>query len=149
MDLKRGVDYIGITCVFFCHDGKGNLLLSKRSKNCRDEIGRWDVGGGSMEFGEDFEEAARREIKEEYCTDVLDMKFVKHQNVIRQEEGSPRTHWICFLFLAHVNPKKVKNGDPLKIDDIGWFHPTKLPNPMHSMFDKSFKIIKESGLMPE
>ncbi len=70
MDLKKGVDFIGITCVFYCHDGKGKLLLHKRSKNCRDEVGRWHVGGGSMEFGEDFEETVKREIKEEYCTDA-------------------------------------------------------------------------------
>ena len=65
-DAKRGVDYIGVVCCFFCHDGNGKLLMHKRSKNCRDEIGVWDCGGGAMEFGEDFEQAARREIGEEY-----------------------------------------------------------------------------------
>ena len=54
-DLKRGIDYIGVTVVFYCHDGAGRLLLHKRSVACRDEQGRWDVGGGSMEFGETFE----------------------------------------------------------------------------------------------
>ena len=39
-DLKRGVNFIGVTCVFVCHDGKGRFLLHKRSKNCRDEQGR-------------------------------------------------------------------------------------------------------------
>lgn len=38
-DLQRGIDFIGITCVFYCHDGQGNFLMHKRSKNCRDEIG--------------------------------------------------------------------------------------------------------------
>lgn len=53
-DLKRGVDFIGVTVPFVIHDGKKNFLLQKRSKNCRDEQGRWDVGGGSMEFGEEW-----------------------------------------------------------------------------------------------
>ena len=33
-DLQGGVDYIGVTVVFYCHDGKGNFLMHKRSKNC-------------------------------------------------------------------------------------------------------------------
>ena len=28
-DLRKGVDFIGVTCVFYCHDGQGNLLLPK------------------------------------------------------------------------------------------------------------------------
>jgi ADP-ribose pyrophosphatase YjhB (NUDIX family) len=68
--MKKGIDYIGVTVCFYCHDGKGNLLLQKRSHKCRDEQGMWDCGGGSMRFGETFEEAARREIKEEYCCEL-------------------------------------------------------------------------------
>src|SRR5690349_10561187 len=83
-DLKRGVDYIGVSCVFFCHDGKGNYLLNKRSNKCRDEIGNWDPGGGALEFGERPEEAVRREIKEEYCTDIMELEFAGARNVLRE-----------------------------------------------------------------
>ena len=65
MDIKRGVDYIGVTVNFIIHDGKGNVLLQKRSQNCRDEQGRWDIGGGALEFGEKLEDAVRREVKED------------------------------------------------------------------------------------
>ena len=51
IDLKRGVDYIGVTVNFLVHDGNGRILLQKRSKQCRDEQGRWDIGGGAVEFG--------------------------------------------------------------------------------------------------
>lgn len=50
--MRQGFDYIGVTTVFYCHDGKGNLLLHKRSQTCRDEKGRWDCGGGALKFGE-------------------------------------------------------------------------------------------------
>jgi len=60
----KGVSFTGITTVFLCHDGKGNLLLGKRSKNTRDEHGRWDVGAGGLKHGQTVEENLKREIKE-------------------------------------------------------------------------------------
>lgn len=51
-DLKRGIYHIGVTINFLVHDGNGKLLLQKRSINCRDEHGKWDIGGGAVEFGE-------------------------------------------------------------------------------------------------
>lgn len=141
-ELKRGVDYIGITCVFFCHDGKGNLLMHKRSQNCRDERGNWDVGGGSLEFGESFEEGVRREIKEEYCCAVLNLKFVEARNVLRVNHEKKKTHWIALLFVAKVNPKQVKIGEPEAMDEIGWFTEGNWPQPMHSYFFSCFEAIK-------
>lgn len=73
--MIRGIDYIGITCVFFCHDGEENILLHQRSEKCKDEQGNWDCGGGALEFGEEFEEGVRREIKEEYGCEVLKLQF--------------------------------------------------------------------------
>ena len=69
--MKRGEDYTGVAVVYFCHDGKGNFLLNKRGVNCRDEHGTWDPGGGGIEFGDTVENSLRKEIKEEYCTDVI------------------------------------------------------------------------------
>ena len=67
-ELKKGVDFIGVTVVYFCHDGNGKFIMAKRSKNTRDEHGKWDIGGGGVEFGESVEKTLRKEIKEEYCT---------------------------------------------------------------------------------
>lgn len=93
-ELKEGVDYIGVTCVFFCHDGNGNITLFRRTDKCRDEVGNWDCGSGAMEFGETFEEAVTREIKEEYRCDVVDLKFLGVNNVLRKN-GNENTHWIA------------------------------------------------------
>jgi len=74
--MQKGIDCIGITVVYFCHDGKGNFLLSKRSKNCRDEHNTWDPGGGGLEFGDTVEKTLKREIKEEYCAEILLSEFL-------------------------------------------------------------------------
>lgn len=144
--MKKGVDYIGVGCVFYCHDGKGKLLMNKRSKKCRDEKGRWDVGGGAMRKGETFESAVRREIMEEYCSEVIDLKFVSVQNVIRKN-GKEKTHWIALIFAAQVIPEKVKIGEPSKMEEIGWFSLDNLPAPIHSMFHEHIKLVKETGII--
>lgn len=140
-DLKRGVDFIGVNVVFMCHDGNGRILLHKRSNKCRDEHGTWDCGGGAVEFGEDLEDAVRREIKEEYGVDVEDLEFVNHENVVRMN-GDVKTHWMAMRFSARVNPEKVVNGDPEKIDEIGWFEVDNLPTPLHSIFGKTIELVK-------
>lgn len=146
IDLKRGVDFVGITCVFFCHDGKGNVLLHKRSNNCRDEKGNWDCGGGALELGESWENAAKREIKEEYCVDVVNCKFAGATNVLRKN-GDVNTHWVALLFSAQVNPDEVKIGEPDKIDEIGWFSDNNLPFPLHSQFLRHYEDVKKAGLI--
>lgn len=131
--MKSGIDYIGITCVFYCYDKQGRLLLHKRSQKCKDENGRWDCGGGSMKLGETFEQTVRREVKEEYCVEIKKLKFAGVNNVLRNHKNK-QTHWIAILFGCLVDSKKVKIGDPEKMEEIGWFYPNKLPKPLHSMY---------------
>lgn len=141
-DLKRGVDYIGVTCVFFCHDGRGRVLLQKRSANCRDEQGTWDCGAGSMEFGEEWADAVRREVREEYCVEPLEIKLAEVRNVLRDNQGTP-THWIAVVHAVRIDPEQVKIGEPEKIDQIGWFAPEEFPDNKHSMLDKHFAVVKD------
>jgi 8-oxo-dGTP pyrophosphatase MutT (NUDIX family) len=66
MSMNIGVDFIGITTPFYCHDGNGNILMHKRSSNCRDEQGRWDAGSGKLEQSLSLEENVLQEVLEEY-----------------------------------------------------------------------------------
>ncbi len=144
-DLRKGVDFIGVTMVFYCHDGEGNILLHKRSENCRDEHGRWDCGGGSMEFGEEsFESAVAREIEEEYGVKPKNIRQHGIQNVIRGHQGS-KTHWIAVLFSAEVDRERGIMGEPEKMDEIGWFSPDELPEPLHSALAVHLEIVREAG----
>jgi len=146
IDLRRGVDYIGVGALFVIHDGKGNILLQKRSRNARDEHGRWANGAGALEFGEKLEDALRREIKEEILADALEVELLESQEVLRNNRGK-LTHWMVFLYAVRVNPKKVGIGEPHKIDEIGWFNSKNLPEPLHSQFYKSFEIVKDRGFV--
>lgn len=145
-DLKRGVDFIGVTINFLVHDGQGKILLQKRSQNCRNEQGRWDIGGGALEFGEKLEDAVKREVQEELTTDALEIKFLKAYEALRDNNGTP-THWMAFVHSVLVDPSTVKIGEPDKIDEIGWFDTSNLPEPLHSMFPHALACAKEHRLI--
>lgn len=139
--MIRGVDHIGVGCVFVCHDGLGRILMHKRGARCRDEQGRWDCGAGSVEFGESFEDTVRREVAEEYGARVLELAQLYVRNTIREHAGM-RTHWVHAVFLVRVDPAEARNNEPEKIDDIGWFSLDALPEPLHSVFPSHVEHLK-------
>lgn len=140
--MKPGIDYIGIATPFYCNDGKGNFLLHKRSKNCRDECGRWDTGSGQLEFGLTPEENVLKEVFEEYgCKGEIQEQLLAHS--IFREHNSEKTHWLVIPFFVKVNPKEVKNNEPDKIDEIGWFRLGNLQKPLHTGFSFTFNKYKD------
>ncbi|XOU94808.1 MAG: NUDIX hydrolase [Candidatus Kerfeldbacteria bacterium] len=128
---KSGFDYIGVTTPFYCHDGNGNFLFHKRSDKCRDEKGTWDCGGGRLDFGEDPREGVLREVKEEYGCDGNINEQLPYYSIIRKHDGK-KTHWLSLPFIIQVDRNKVKNNEPDKIDEIGWFKLDQLPKPIHT-----------------
>jgi len=145
-DLKRGVDYIGVSASFVIHDGSGRVLLQKRGPKARDEQGNWDVGGGAIEFGESIIEAVKREVFEELMVVPLEIEFLTAYDAHRELNGRP-THWIAIMHSVKVDPNEVKIGEPHKISEIGWFTSDNLPSPLHSQFHKSFDLAREAGIV--
>lgn len=137
--MKKGIDFVGIGVVFFCHDGNGHVLMSKRSQNCRDEQGRWDFGGGGVEFGESISDALHRELREEYGTTMITHEFLGYRDVFREQEGK-RTHWVVFDFKVHVVHDTVKNVEPHYHERVEWFPFDAMPEPRHSQIPKFLEL---------
>jgi len=128
--MTPGIDHTGITIVFWCHDGRGNVVMQKRGAQARDERGRWDIGGGGLELGERVEECLRKEVREEYGVDCEEIKFLGFREVFREHEGK-QTHWIALDHKVLVDRDKVYRAEPHKFDELGWFTPETMPEPLH------------------
>jgi 8-oxo-dGTP diphosphatase len=140
--MQKGVDYIGVNVAFYCHDGEGNYLFHQRSDKCRDEHGRWDCGGGSVEFGETSRDAVKREVQEEFGTEPLDIEFLGFAEVFREHKGVP-TQWVAFRYRVLVDRDKVINNEPEKHTELRWCRLDDLPSPLHSMIESELEEYKE------
>jgi 8-oxo-dGTP diphosphatase len=127
----------GVSCVFVCHDGKGRVLLARRSAGARDEPGAWDTGAGAIEHGESFEEAVAREVREEYRAQVRGIETLGVRNVLRGP-----THWVAVVFAVEVDPDAVEIGEPHKFDRLDWFSPDEPPEPAHSQLAETLALFR-------
>lgn len=132
IELKPGVDFIGISTPFICHDGQGKILMHQRSEQTRDEQGNWDTGGGKLDFGEDPKVGVLREIFEEYgCKGEVEGQLPAF-SLIRKNNKGETTHWVAVPFIVRVDPKEVINNEPHKINEIKWAALDDLPQPLHT-----------------
>jgi 8-oxo-dGTP diphosphatase len=126
-----------VSCVFVCHDGRGRVVLARRAAGARDEPGTWDAGAGALEYGESFEDAVAREVREEYRAEVRKLATLGVRNVVREA-----SHWVAVVFAVEVDPETVGIGEPDKFDRIGWFSPDSPPEPPHSQLAETLALFR-------
>ena len=62
---------------------------------------------------------------------------------VHRKQGKVKTHWIALDFLVKVDRLKAKNGEPRKIDEIGWFTLGNLPSPLQSQTSVTLELLKK------
>jgi len=98
--------------------------------------GTWTMPGGKLDFGESFEDGAKREVMEEtgINVDVKDLKVISLTNDI-----VPNAHFVT-IGLLHTNcNEEAKVMEPDEITQWKWFDLENLPEPL---FEPSRKILK-------
>ena len=138
----KGISFVGVTTCFFCYDNKGKFFMAKRSNKSRDELGRWEIGGGGLKAGVTAEENIRREVKEEYGAIAKKIDFWGYRDILRKLEDGTPTHWIALDFAVLVDGTEMRNNEPDMFDEIGWFTLDALPSPLHSQGPVFFKKYK-------
>jgi 8-oxo-dGTP diphosphatase len=122
-----GTEHIGVGVGGVILGADGRVLLSRRGPKARNRIGQWENPGGSLEFGEEFDEALVREIREELCIEVRVEGVLRIVNHIIPAD---RQHWVSpTLVCRHVSgvPRIM---EPDKCSAVEWFSLDALPEPL-------------------
>ena len=101
---------------------ENKILLGKRKGSHGD--GDWSFPGGHLEFGESWENCARREVLEETDLTVGNLKFSTATNDIFEKENK---HYITIFMIADSFSGELKIMEPDKCEKWKWFEWDKLP----------------------
>lgn len=124
MAMQKGIDYIGVGAGAVIFSREGKVFLAKRGRDARNESGKWEFPGGSVEFNETLEQALVREVMEEYGVEIEVQELL---DVVDHILPAEKQHWVSPTFIC-----KVKNGTPVirephKCEAIGWFDLDRMP----------------------
>lgn len=103
----------------------GKILMGKRNVKHKHGQGTWCAPGGEIEHGESFENAVRREVKEETNARVKNINFLGVTNDIFKKEGK---HYITLWFRADHASGVIKSTKELQ--HVGWYPTEQLPKPL-------------------
>ena len=126
---------VGIGVMIF-RDGK--ILVGKR-KNAHG-AGEFSWPGGHLEYGESFEDCARRETLEETGVEIKNLKFQFLANVKKYANK----HYVHIGLTADWASGEAQLLEPEKCEGWDWYEIEKLPQPLFYMCQLSVEAGKTS-----
>lgn len=100
---------------------EGKVLMIKRK--FEPNKGRWSLPGGLLEVGEDPEEAAKREVREELGLEVAVEGLLQVANeVIPDASGKVRYHFVLVDYLMKPLGDKITLNE--ESEEYAWFEPS-------------------------
>ena len=123
--------------VFIIKDGK--VLMGQRLG--AHGAGSWCPPGGHLEFGESWEDCARRETLEEAGIEIKNVRIMSMSNDHREAQG---THYVTIIMKADYASGEVRNCEPDKCAGWEWFAWEEIPSPRFQPID----TLMQQGLHP-
>lgn len=110
-ELQRPKVGVGV----YIFNDKGEVLIGKRKNSHGD--GKYAPPGGHLEFGESFEECAKREVFEEAGIEIENIAFAGITNDIFASE---QKHYVTIALTAHWAGGNVQLKEPEKCETWEW-----------------------------
>lgn len=132
---------VGVGAVVVC---SGNILLEKR----KDELGRgkWSIPGGIVELGEEAEQTAVREVREETNLTVEKPELIDVvDNVELDENGKVKYHFVIIDYLVRLKggkPKALSDAAELRWVRLGDVENYALTGTFREFFIRNYERIK-------
>ncbi|MEK7598171.1 MAG: nucleotide exchange factor GrpE, partial [Patescibacteria group bacterium] len=141
MEKQKNTFVITVKAVVVNNDGK--VLVLKRPEHEKSGAGKYDLPGGSIEYGEDIKPALTREIKEETGLEVEIGPVIHVFDFEKGEGGESATIGKGIRFLAHY-----KNGD-VKLDEKehSQFEWLEIDKAIEKFENKGFEKDKRNSLI--
>ena len=136
MEMRKYVGHAPImscSCGVIIENAEGEILLQKRRDN-----GSWALIGGAMEMGETFEEAAKREVKEESGLSLGKLEIFKlcsGRDCIIEYPNGDVTFGPGIIFLTREYEGEIV-GDPEEVIEHRFFKKSEIPENLNG-FDKA------------
>ena len=130
---------IGAGCGVMVFNNRNQLLLGLRNSDVnladseKHEEGTWTMPGGNIEYGETFEEAAKREAREEASIEISDIDVI-----CVQTDKNEHAHYVSVGMVARSFTGTPQVMEPDQIIEWQWFDLDKLPK---NIFTPSRKTI--------
>ena len=105
---------------------KENKVLMLKRKNAHG-TGSWSFPGGHLEFNEDIEACAKREVMEEAGIHIRNLSMGPFTNDLFEEEGK---HYVTLYLIADHDSGEAKIMEPHKCDGLEWVEWENMPEPL-------------------
>lgn len=110
--------YIGVDAII--RNDKGEILLMHRTRGVYKQL--WGLIAGKVEWGEEIEDALKREVMEEICVEIGNIRFTgRYYDKIGRH---PTKTMIClphFCDIISGTPSAVS-----ECDEVKWFKPEEI-----------------------
>jgi 8-oxo-dGTP diphosphatase len=145
MVTATGVPRVGVG-VFVMRSDRLMLIRRKGAHGS----GTWSTAGGHLEFGEQPEDCAIREVWEETGVNIADVMFMGITNDVFADSGH---HYITIWMRGSVIDGDGMIGAPDEVAEVGWFALDNLPQPLflplaHLLDGMLYKSSGEVPLVP-
>lgn len=123
---------------------RGRVLLGRRRGS--HGAGYYAAPGGHIEFGESFEEAAKREVREETGLQITALKLLSVGNYIFTSNGGER-HYIDIDFVCEAPEGEPELLEAEKCDGWEWYDLENLPQPLFLVTRQMIESLQSNAVL--
>lgn len=116
-------------------NNQGQILLLRRGKNNKTNVGLWQLPEGKIEFGEQPETALKREVREETCLEIISQKILFPSSCLMEIQGK-KYHLLRLVYKVRSKEDKICLDNDHDVYD--WFYASEIQE-----MDQTIKGLKE------
>lgn len=116
-EVVVGKEVIGVGTGAVILNEQGEVLMSLRGPKAKSERGKWELPGGTVEFGETMAEALKREVEEELGIEIVVGEFLNLTDQVLVEEEQ---HWISATYICRIMKGQPTIIEPEKCQELRW-----------------------------